>query len=210
MKNFLCKIIHDIIKIYLNYGEFACMKIKKIDSYIEDICKYNNFSKNKTEEIKYVMNVMVLETIKMLTIISLYSFFGYTKEILLIVLVMVAIKPFTGGYHEDSQKKCFIYTLFLCLLIIILYKTSYLSIYSIIVLHLINIFSVYNQAPIINVKMPLTRLDLINKNRIVSVFNSLIFFLISLVFYNEKVYSNIITWTIIINTCLMFNKNKED
>lgn len=187
------------------------MTIKKIDSYIENVCKYNNFSEVKTEEIKYVMNIMILEAIKMITIIILYSLFGYTKEILSIVCVMVFIKPFTGGYHEDSQKRCFVATLFLCLLIIILYKTSYLSIYSIVILHLISMFSIYHQAPIINVKMPLTRIDLIKKNKRVALLNSFIFFLISVIFYKYKVYSNIITWTIVINTCLMFNKkNKGD
>lgn len=187
------------------------MAIKKLDSYIENICKYNNFSKVKTEEIKYVMNIMILEAVKMLILIFLYSLFGYTKEILSIVCVMIFIKPFTGGYHEDSQKRCFAATLFLCFLIIVLYKTSYLSIYSIVVLHLISIFSVYHQAPIVNAKMPLTRIDLIKKNKKVALFNSVIFFLISVIFYKYKVFSNIITWTVVINTCLMFNKkNKED
>ena len=76
---------------------------------MEDICKYNNFTQDKTEEIQYVMRVMMYEIVKIITIIIIFSMLGYFKEVVLIIFTMPCVKPFTGGYQETSQKRCLAY-----------------------------------------------------------------------------------------------------
>ena len=70
---------------------------KKLDYFVEDICKYNNFTQDKTEEIQYVMRVMMYEIVKIITMIIVFSMLGYFKEVVLIIFTMSRVKTFTGG-----------------------------------------------------------------------------------------------------------------
>ncbi|MDU7967965.1 MAG: accessory gene regulator B family protein [Paeniclostridium sordellii] len=185
------------------------MMMKKFDDFVESICKYNKFPDEQTEEIKYIMRIISLELIKLLVVIILFSIFGYTKEILLVVGVMICTRPFTGGYHESSQKRCLVATTILSLLIIILSENSSLNTTSIIVINIINIFSVYNQAPIVNACMPITKESLIRKNKKIAIVNYIVLFAISIFLYKYTLYRNIITWTLTLNVCLMFNQKKH-
>ncbi|MCR8744570.1 accessory gene regulator B family protein [Romboutsia lituseburensis] len=178
----------------------------KIKNFTEDICEYNGYSKQQQEEIEYTLRIFIFEILKILIIVGLFSVIGYFKEIVFIIITMSLTKPFTGGYHESSQLKCLIATMIIFLIIIILAKNNNLNLISIILINLINIFSVYHQAPIINNDMPLTRYDLIKKNKMLALVNSSILFSIALILYSKGIYSSIITWTLFINSCLMFNK----
>ncbi|GAA0105225.1 hypothetical protein UT300013_18490 [Paraclostridium sordellii] len=185
------------------------MMMKKFDDFVESICKYNKFPDEQTEEIKYIMRIISLELIKLLIVIILFSIFGYTKEILLVVGVMICTRPFTGGYHESSQKRCLVATTILSVFIIILSENSSLNTISIIVINTVNIFSVYNQAPIVNACMPITKDSLIKKNKKIAIVNYIILFAISIFLYKYMIYRNIITWTLTLNVCLMFNQKKH-
>lgn len=182
---------------------------EKLDGFVEDICKYNNFTQDKTEEIQYVMRVLIYEVLKIIIIIAVFSIFGYLKEIILIMVTMICIKPFTGGYHETSQKRCLIATVTLSYFIILISKNSSLNYISTILLSIINIFSIYHQAPIINRCMPITKESLIRKNKVIAVLNSIILSIISIFIIKSGFYSNIITWTLTMNVCLMFNLKKS-
>ena len=100
------------------------MLSKKFDHFVEEICKYNNFTQDKTEEIQYVMRLMMYEVLKIITIIIMFSILGYSKEVVLIIFTMICVKPFTGGYHETSQKRCLIATTILCCLTILIKKIA--------------------------------------------------------------------------------------
>lgn len=181
---------------------------KKLNYFVEDICKYNNFTQDKTEEIQYVMKLMMYETLKIITIITIFSIFGYLKEISLVMLTMVCLKPFTGGYHETSQMRCLIATITLSCIIILISKNSNLNYVSTILISIINTFSIYHQAPIINRCMPITKSSLIKKNNTIAAVNSIILAIVSIFIIKYRIYSNIIIWTLTINVCLMFNSKK--
>ncbi|EOU1974557.1 accessory regulator AgrB, partial [Clostridium perfringens] len=57
---------------------------------------------------------------------------------------------------------------------------------------------------------PLTKEHLIKKNKILSVTNSSILFLITLIFFKISWISQTITWTLLIQTLLLFNKYKRE
>ena len=128
---------------------------------------------------------------------------------IVIIIFMISTKPFTGGYHEDTQIKCFVATLIIISSIILISKNSNLNIVSCIILNLISIFCIYNQIPIINKKMPLTKKKLIERNRNIGLINNLVFIFISIVMFEMKWFSQIIVWTCIIQVMFLFNKYKK-
>ncbi|MDU2490401.1 MAG: accessory gene regulator B family protein [Clostridium celatum] len=182
---------------------------KFVNLLVDDLGKYNNYDENQIEQMKYVSRVLVYEFIKFVLVLLIFYLLGYFKECALVLLFMVSTKPFTGGYHEDSQTACFIATLIIVSFIIILSKSSYLSIYSCIVLNILSIFCIYNQIPIINKKMPLTREELIKRNRVIGIINTLIFLILSIIMFNVKWFSQTIVWTAIVQVMLLFNKYKK-
>ena len=182
---------------------------KLLCKFVENIGEYNNFTKDQIEQSIYSLKVITYEIIKMLLILIIFSILGYFKESLLIIFIMSITKPFIGGYHEDTQVKCFIATFIVVAFIIVLYKNNYLNLISSIILNIISIFSIYNQAPIINSKMPITREELINKNRKIGITNSLILVVLSFITFKVTWLSQIIVWTIFVQAILMFNKYKN-
>ncbi len=177
-----------------------------IKRFVNDIGEYNNFDQDKKEEIEYSLLITTFEIIKMIILIILFSSLGFFKEITLIIIVMTFTKPFIGGYHEDTQVKCLISTIIIASVIIYLSINNNLDLTSLILINVLNVFSIYNKAPIISDRMPITKIDLINRNRMLGILNSSIFSIIALFLHGIGIYSSIITWTLLIEVCLMFNK----
>lgn len=180
-----------------------------IYKFVDDLGEYNNYSNEQIEQIKYTLKAIMFEVIKLSLTIIVFSILGYFKESLVTILVMSITKPFIGGYHEDTQVKCFIATLILVFFIVFLAQYSRLSFISCIILNLISIFSVYNKAPVIDDRMPITREDLIKRNRIIGISSILILAIASIILYKITWLAQIIVWTILVQAMLMFNKYKE-
>lgn len=167
-----------------------------IYKFIENIGKYNNYTIAQMEQAKY--------SIKIIVTILVFSIFAYFKESILIIFIMSMTKPFIGDYHEDTKLNCLTYTLLLTFIIIYLSKNNILSFKSSILLNSISIFSIYHKAAIINDKMPITRKDLISKNRLIGIIN---IFILSIILFNVNLFSQIIVWTILVQAILMFYKS---
>ncbi|MCR1952506.1 accessory gene regulator B family protein [Clostridium sp. DSM 100503] len=182
---------------------------KLVHKLVHSVGRDNNFNNEQIEQCKYALKVMLYEIIKMLLVILIFFVLGYFKESILIIFIMSITKPFIGGYHEDTQLKCFIATLILVILIIVLSKNNELNLISSIILNIISIFSIYNKAPIINDKMPLTKEDLIRKNRKIGITNVVILGILSIIMFEVKWISQITIWTILVQAILMFNKYKR-
>lgn len=183
---------------------------KFLRSTVEYLAKDLDLDKELLEQIQYVVIVLAFELLKCILVISIAGTFGYFKESLVVILSMCFLKPFIGGYHEDSQLKCFIATLIITISIIVLSIFNKLNLFSIFILNMFSIFSIYNKAPVIDSRFPLTKDHLIRKNKILSVTNSIILFLISLIFFNIHWVSQVITWTLLIQSLLLFNKYKRE
>lgn len=180
-----------------------------IYKFVEDLGEYNNYSNEQIEQVKYTLKSIIFEVIKLSLTIIIFSILGYFKESLVAILAMCVTKPFIGGYHEDTQVKCFIATLILVFFIIFLSGHSRLNLMSCIILNLLSVFSIYNKAPVIDYRMPITREDLIKRNRIIGISSTLILAIVSIVLYKITWVSQIIVWTILVQAMLMFNKYKE-
>lgn len=179
---------------------------KLIYKFVDNIGEFNNFNDTQLEQARYTFKVLIYEIIKFVILAIIFALFGYFREIITILLIMSVTKPFIGGYHEDTQFKCFIATLVIAICIISLMKFSNLSLLSLITLNLLIIFSVYNKAPIINDKMPITKDELIIKNRKIGISAVILFAISSIILFKISWLSQIIVWTLLVQTILMFNK----
>lgn len=183
--------------------KYICKRI------INSIAIDGKYSEEQLEQMEYVLVTIVFELIKIISVIGIFSLFGYFDKVIIITVVMCVIKPFIGGYHEDTQIKCFIVTMLVTAGILILSLQCNLSFIGNCILIFLSIFCIWNQAPIINPRMPITRPQLIKNNRIRGLYTSIIFGLLSIILYNYGSYYALITWTISIEVMLMFNKRES-
>lgn len=166
----------------------------------------DKYSNDELEQMEYALVTILFESIKIISIILIFSLLGYWKEVIIIQIIICTVRPFIGGYHEDTQIKCFFTTLLSMTGILILSIQSTLSFISNCILIFLSIFCIWNQAPVINLKMPITRSEIIQKNRTTGLRNVTILGIISIVTYNYTSYYLLITWTIVFLAIEMFNK----
>jgi accessory gene regulator B len=175
---------------------------------IKSISMDEKYSKDELEQMEYTLVTILFESIKIISVILIFCLLGYIKEVILIQVIMCTVKPFIGGYHEDTQIKCFLTTLLSITGILILSTQCTLSFISNCILIFLSVFCIWNQAPVINSKMPITRPEIIYKNRKIGLRNVTIIGLISIVTYYYSSYYLIATWTILILALEMFNKSE--
>ncbi|NLZ49290.1 MAG: accessory gene regulator B family protein [Clostridiales bacterium] len=179
--------------------------IKKISHRIAEVNKY---TKDQEEQIEYAMKICSFELIKIFLVILIFSLLGYASKVIVAMIVMITTRSFIGGYHEDNQVKCFVATFLINAGVIYLGCTVHIGIIGKIIIYLLALFCIWNQAPIVNPLMPITREELLRRNKIVGTTITLIFVIISIVFENNKDLSNVILWMIVFQVMLMFNKEK--
>lgn len=183
-----------------------------IKEFSEKFVKYIAEDKCTSEEIEqmeYVFRVILYEVLKTIGMIVVFWLGGYLIESIIISIVMCLTKPYIGGYHEDTQMRCFIASMLFTAGEILLCKQCSFSFLGNCMLICICIFAIYNRAPVINSKMPITRLEIIQKNRTKGITNSIILGVISILLYKYTFMYSLITWTLIIEVLLMFNKREN-
>lgn len=178
------------------------------NKFIKSLSANEKYNKDELEQMEYALVTILFESIKIIGVLIIFSLFGYLKELIIIQVIMCSVKPFIGGYHEETQIKCFITTIISITGILILSLQCNLSFLGNCILIFLSIFCIWNQAPVINIKMPITRPELINKNRNVGLRNVTLFGLISIIAYNYTNYYSLITWTILFLAIEMFNKRE--
>lgn len=179
---------------------------KFIKKMAQLISKANNYTNDEAEQVEYALKMLIFEIIKIIGVIITFSLLGHSMQAIIAVVAMAIVKPFIGGYHEDSQIKCFIATLVVVGSIIYLSSTLSINFVAKLILSMVSLYCIYEQAPVINPAMQLTRDELIKRNRAIGIIISMVLILISIVFYKYELISNTILWTIVFQALLMFNK----
>lgn len=179
---------------------------KYIHRFSEYIAKVNDYNDQQKEEVEYVLVTHFFEFLKLIGVIFIMMLFKHMLEGFVVLFIISTTKPFIGGFHEDTQLKCFVTTVTIVGCIVFLGGTITLSINSIIILNVVCLFCLWNQVPIISDEMPLTRADLINKNRKIGLSIILIYMLSFIIGYKWSFYSNLGTWTMIFQTLFLFKK----
>ena len=184
--------------------------VRKISEKVVEFVAQDSYTKEEKEEMDYVLRTILFESIKLISTIVIFSILGYFIESVIIISVMSLSKPFIGGYHEDTQLKCFIATMLLTAGILILSLNTSFTFWGNCIVLIICIFCIYNQAPVINPKMPITHPHLIQKNRDKGLCNVIVLGIVSIMLYKYSDYYLLITWTIVFQTILMFNKREKN
>ncbi|WP_159150005.1 accessory gene regulator ArgB-like protein [Clostridium neonatale] len=184
--------------------------MRKISKKVVEFVAQDNYTKEEKEEMDYVLRTILFESIKLISTIVIFSILGYFIESVIIISIMSLTKPFIGGYHEDTQLKCFIATMLLTAGILILSLNTSFTFWGNCIVLIICIFCIYNQAPVINPKMPITHPHLIQKNRDKGLCNVIVLGIVSIMLYKYSDYYLLITWTIVFQTILMFNKREKN
>lgn len=179
---------------------------KFIKKMAQLISKANNYTKDEAEQVEYALKMLIFEIIKIIGAIITFSLLGHSMQAIIAVVAMGIVKPFIGGYHEDSQIKCFIATLMVVGSIIYLSSTLSINFMAKLILSVISLYCIYEQAPVINPDMQLTRDELVKRNRAIGIIISMALILISIIFYKSELISNTILWTVVFQALLMFNK----
>ncbi|GAA0077487.1 hypothetical protein UT300005_18650 [Clostridium sp. CTA-5] len=175
---------------------------------VKNISDYNGYDKEQCEQMQYIATLLFFELIKLISIIVIFSILGYFKESAIIIGIMCVTKPFIGGYHEETQIKCLIASLLITTGVIELSLHSKLSFISNCILIAISLFCIWNTAPVINSKMPITRPSIIKKNRLLGITISTMLGIISISLYKYSNLYELITWTILFQAMLMFSKRQ--
>lgn len=177
--------------------------IKKI---AESISKANSYTKDEAEQVEYALKILIFEALKIMGEIFVFSLLGYPMQAIIAIGAMSIVKPFIGGYHEDSQIKCFTFTVFIIGCIIYLSSSLNMNFIAKLILSVISLYCIYEQAPVVNPIMQLTKDELIKRNRVIGIIISIVLVLISITFYRYSLISNTILWTMVFQALLMFNK----
>lgn len=193
-----------IIK-YIMKGSYLVHKVLK---NMFKVMVDESYSDEEKEFLEYIFILYSFEIMKAVAIIFSFFVIGYIKEALIICTVMFFSRPFIGGYHEDTQFKCLIITFASVFWILLLGKNSQLTFNANILLIILSIFCIWNQAPLIDEKMPLTKEYLIKRNKIIGTIIISIFAILSVFIYGKSNYYIFITWTIVFQALMMFKKNK--
>lgn len=181
--------------------------IKKIAKVIS---KTNGYTEDEEEQIEYALRIVLFEFLKIVGIIIIFSILGYPVQVIVAIGAMTLVKPYIGGYHEDTQVKCFTATLLMVGCIIYLSINLRLDFASKLILNLVSLYSIWQQAPVINPKMEITRPELIKRNRVLGIAFTLVLIFISITFNKYTLVSNVIVWTIVFQALLMFNKRERN
>lgn len=179
--------------------------IKVISNYIS---KVNHYNKDQEEKVEYALRTIIFETLKIMGTIIIFSLIGYPDYALVATEVMITTKPFIGGYHEVNQVKCFISMILIIGSIIYLSINIDISFIAKLILNTVSLYCIWNQAPVVNPTMLITRTELLIRNRKIGIILSIIFIVISFIFYKTSIISNTIVWTVVFQALLMFNKRK--
>jgi accessory gene regulator B len=186
------------------WGRMALRKL--IKSFAGYISAQNGYTEELEAQVEYALRITIFETLKILGVIIIFSVFGYPVEVITAVAVMSIIRPFIGGYHEDTQLKCFAAVLIIIACTIYLSTNLQIDIISKLILGMGSLYCIWHQAPVVHPKMALTKPELIKRNRNVGLLLTALFIIISILTNRYDSISNSILWIVVFQTLLMFNK----
>ena len=175
----------------------------------EFIAESGEFNEEEHEQIEYAFKIIIFESLKLIGILSILYILGVIKYGIIVVIVMMSIKPFIGGYHEDSQIKCFIVSVIIILMITYISIDTNLNNCSLVLLDIFNFLILYKRIPIMDSKMPFTKIEYIKRTRRIGLGVYIIYMVTLIIFRENRVYVNTVTWTFVFQCLLLFNKNEE-
>ena len=177
------------------------MKDKILNSCINFLQRYNNYSKKDLLKLRYGLEGIYLTITKLIVILFLALVLGIFKEAVLVIIFFNILRFFGFGFHADKSSQCLIMSIINFVLIpFLLLKTHDFLVINII----ISVFCIINFilfAPADTVKRPLysKRKRIIKKS--LTILTGIIY-LVFIIIFNNHIINSILISSLIIQTIM--------
>lgn len=152
---------------------------KKVTSFLF----YNNYidsNKYGYEVYLYGFEILIASILNILATLIIGLLFGKFIHTIVFLSCYCPLRQFSGGYHANNYRKCFI--TFICIFLITIFISNNLDYHNlkliIILFSVLNWINIFVVAPIENINNPLTELEKIKYKRNVRVISSIVFLFI--------------------------------
>lgn len=163
--------------------------VKRISySLANSLALYKNESHEQKYQYYYSLQILLGTVIEIIFLVLIGYLLNMVFEIILCITVFASIRFFSGGFHQDTYKKCFITTLFIISAQVIISKYIYVynSLYTNSITLLLSLFIIYKNSPCDTINKPISSKDRIIKFKILSVILTVFWSLISIYFINSN------------------------
>lgn len=178
------------------------MKEKFISSSINLIKSNNKYSNEDIEKIEYGLEGIYLTFTKLIIIIALAIIFGFFKELVIVLVLFNIIRFFAFGFHAKDSLTCLITSIILILGLTYLMINININIYIKYIIIAISLINYILFAPADTIKRPLTNIKK-RKYRKIGAITILLIYSILLLYFKDKLISNMLLTSIIIEGILI-------
>lgn len=147
---------------------------------------------------RYGIYALYSECVKLAILIIFFSLIGTLNEFLFALVILLLIRPYSGGIHFNSFMGCFLFTFgFFILNVAILPSLNYINNPSVyIVLYPISLLIIFLCSPMPSKHRPIKNKKIKNKYKFLATFFTATIYLALLLIELDPVYKAIGLWTI--------------
>ncbi|NKF07270.1 accessory gene regulator B family protein [Clostridium gasigenes] len=185
-----------------------CILSSKMTLYIKE--NSNIKTDDDLEKIDYALQAVIGETFKTAVLISLFLILGKTNYLLFSMMILFTLRTFVGGYHCNTTLKCLLYSTILFLITSLI--GPMLPVFNIMFYYTIAALStliVAIYAPFFNKKRPIKNKKRRRIIKLISIFVTIFWLSILLLYIDSSTYLNCGFLTIILEVSQFLLTRKE-
>ena len=175
----------------LNLGDD--MKANFMNNTIAFLQKYNTYSEEDIEKLKYGLEGIYLTFTKLIILFVIATLLGFVKEFIVLLLLFNVIRYTGFGFHAEKSYQCLIISSFCFLVIPLFFINIILPKYVYIIISIICIINYLLFAPADTIKRPLPNKKKRIIRKVVTVITGTIYSILSIIFYNHWISSVLIS-----------------
>lgn len=178
------------------------MKEKFLNSTMNFLKKYKNYSKDDIEKLEYGLEGIYLTLTKLVVIFLLAFLLNIVPE-LIVVLIFFNIIRFTGfGFHAQKSYQCLIFSIFCFLFVPLFFLNFQLPEFIYILICFLCVFSYLLFAPADTVKRPLLNSKKRKIRKIITVSIGIVYSTIGIIYFNTWI-SNLLISVLLIQSIIV-------
>lgn len=178
------------------------MKNKVLNKTVHFLSKYQNYSDEDIEKLKYGLEGIYLTLTKMIIILILSIILKIWKEVIAILLLFNIIRYFGFGVHAGKSSECLISSIICFIVIPYIFINISLTEKEIILIGIISLIIFLLFAPADTIKRPLKNKKKRIIRKIVTIIITIIYILISICINNPTI-SLVLTTSVIIEAIMV-------
>lgn len=188
------------------------MKQFCINSAINFLKKYHNYSDLEIKKLRYGLEGLYLTFSKLIVIFLLALLLGIIKEVFIIMILFNIIRYFGFGFHAEKSFQCLILSIFNFVIIPYIFIHIDNSLFFNLIVSFICVFVFLIFAPADTIKRPLNNKKKRIVRKILTVLTALLYILVMILinkeYYSDLILSSLIIQLIVVNplTYKLFNQ----